>query len=69
MIAQEKAELVEQSEVLSQRISKEEKELAELESAMALLKTSNDQYRETNLRQTSKLETEEIVMLKNQVNL
>ena len=66
-IAQEKAELVDQSESLIQRIEKEERELEALEQAMSMLKCSNDQYRETNLRQTSKLETDEISDLKSQV--
>ena len=66
-IAQEKAELVDQSENLIQRIEKEERELEALEQAMSMLKCSNDQYRETNLRQTSKLETDEISDLKSQV--
>ncbi len=43
MIAQEKAELMDQSDLLSNRIEKEEKELEGLEQAMAMLKNSNDQ--------------------------
>ena len=38
-----------------------------LEQAMSMLKNSNDQYRETNLRtNASKMETEEISALKDQ---
>ena len=66
-IAQEKAELMDQSNNLAQKIEKEEKELESLEQAMAMLKDSNDQYRETNLRSTAKMETEEISDLKDQV--
>ena len=43
MIAQEKAELMDASDILSNRIEKEEKELEGLEQAMAMLKSSNDQ--------------------------
>jgi hypothetical protein len=56
-----------QSSSLIQRIQKEEKELEALEQAMSMLKNSNDQYRETNLRtNASKMETEEISALKDQ---
>ena len=43
MIAQEKAELMDAGDILSDRIEKEEKELEGLEQAMAMLKSSNDQ--------------------------
>ena len=66
-IAQEKAELMDQSETLVQRIEKEERELESLEQAMSMLKCSNDQYRETNLRQNNKLDTDEIADLRSQL--
>ena len=58
---------MDQSSTLAQKIEKEEKELEGLEQAMSMLKTSNDQYRETNLRNNSKMETDEISFLKDQV--
>ena len=44
-LAQDKAELVDQSEVLAKRLEKEERELLGLEQAMSMLKNSNGKYR------------------------
>ena len=44
-LAQEKAELRDQNEVMMKRLKKEEDELQGLEQAMALLKKSNNDYR------------------------
>ena len=46
-LAQEKAELRDQNEVMMKRLKKEEDELQGLEQAMALLKKSNNDYRYT----------------------
>ena len=49
-LAQEKAELRDQGEILCKRLEKEEKELVGLESTLTLLKGSNNSYRAINIR-------------------
>ena len=44
-LAQDKAELVDQSECLARRLKKEESDLQGLEKAMSMLKNSNGKYR------------------------
>ena len=65
-LAQEKAELQEQGEILRRKVEKEERELIGLEQAMAMLKNSNGKYRETNFKRDA-TESEEVKSLKEKV--
>ena len=49
-LAQEKAELRDQGEILTKRLEKEESELIGLENTLSLLRNSNNSYREINIR-------------------
>ena len=49
-LAQEKAELRDQGEILTQHLEKEEAELVGLENTLSLLRNSNNSYREINIR-------------------
>ena len=49
-LAQEKAELRDQGEILTKRLEKEESELVGLENTLSLLRNSNNSYREINIR-------------------
>jgi prefoldin subunit 5 len=49
-LAQEKAELLEKAEQLQKRIGKEEADIADLDKAIQLMKTSNFDYRTENMR-------------------
>ena len=65
-VAQEKADLTEQSEILAKQIEKEEEELASLEQAMKLMKNSNDSYRVTNCR-SGELHTDQTIELEESI--
>ena len=65
-VAQEKADLTEQSELLAKQIEKEEEELASLEQAMKLMKNSNDSYRVTNCR-SGELHTDQTIELEESI--
>lgn len=68
-LAQEKAELMEESEVLAKKLEKEEQEMMELKAAMALLKNSNSKFRNENFNQNKRQmeDTEEVRELKEKV--
>ncbi len=66
-VAQEKAELTEQTELLAKQIEKEEEELASLEKAMKLMKNSNDSYRATNCRINGELQTDQTIELEESI--
>ena len=66
-VAQEKADIVEQSEVLAKQIEVEEEELASLEKAMKLMKSSNDSYRVSNCRTNGEVHTDQTAELENSI--
>lgn len=58
-LAQEKAELKDQANVLEIHLQKEERELLDLQKTMALLRNSNDKYRASHLRRDT-LDSDEV---------
>ena len=62
-LAQEKAELKDQSEVLSKKIKKEETELKSMRKALEMIKCSNSDFRTVNLKKKN-LEDSEVTELK-----
>ena len=67
-VAQEKAELKEQSDLLAKKIVKEEQELAQLEKAMSLMKNSNNSYRSNNCRNGDVKPTDQMIELENSMH-
>lgn len=55
----------EQTEILANKIVKEEEELAQLEKAMSLMKNSNNSYRATNCRNGDVKPTDKMIELEN----
>ena len=69
-LAQEKAELRDQSETVSKRLEKEEKELLGLENAMTLLKKSNHDFRTANLqKKRDEADNDEVYFLQEKIKL
>ena len=62
-LAQEKAELKDQSEVLNKKIKKEETELKSMRKALEMIKCSNSDFRTVNLKKKN-LEDSEVTELK-----
>ena len=66
-VAQEKADIIERSDVLAKQIEVEEEELASLEKAMKLMKNSNDSYRVSNCRINGEVQTNQTLDLEESI--
>ena len=57
-LAQEKAELKDQSEMLSKKIKREEADLKDMRKALEMMKCSNSDFRSLNMRKKNTEDTE-----------